>query len=215
MKKLLWLFLLFQTSGFGQQEKPLWKNHEFFIGPNHTWFPASLTPDFRGKAGFDFGVKRSFNPDRGIHFVLGLEAGFSNYEYDYYNVSSSSFIRYYTDVAISKMMVSTSFDFRVYFSSGRRFFLEMGPYVDFNVFKELRGTRHIEGSSPVFVREKAESLPVNLGFNFGFGFNFPISDYCLLLKPDLKWNFLPQMLPDQHGFDNFTYTRLLLIIKKN
>lgn len=216
MKKFLLLnLLLFQNLVLGQGNNPLWNNTEFFIAPTHTWFPKSLTPDLTGKLGFDIGVKKTFKPERNTHFIFGLESNFSNYKFSYYDATNSSHIKYYTDAEISKMAISLSFDFRFHFSSKKRFFIETGPYLDFNVIKQLRGIRHEQSKEDIYVRERVESLPITLGFNLGFGLSFPGNGYDFSIKPDLKWNLWPQMIPEQVTFDNFTYMRLLLIVRKN
>jgi hypothetical protein len=165
MKNFLKLFLIIThlTPLYGQKDSLLFFN-EYSISINQT--DVGSNSNAEKKNGFGIGAYLSFQSQKKVNFVFGFEYNRTNVFFKH--ISTSKFGHYVKDVTYHYNCLSIPFLTRLNFGEKMKFFIEIGPYLDFQV-----------GNTP-------SGMPLLAGISSGIGLKIPISTHELFLKTDYK-----------------------------
>ncbi|MES2588726.1 MAG: hypothetical protein V4622_07075 [Bacteroidota bacterium] len=237
MKKLLILCIFFNTCVFSQKKFntfPLF--NEVFIAPNFTLFHdydkreslgTSSSHEIRngkGKLGFDIGLRHIFREQKQVNFVYGLEFCFIKSHFDSISIDNwgcfPSF-QEYKNISVSNFNISNSFNWRFHFRKSKKFFIETGLLLDFNMRMRVEG----QYKNPIMFHDLQDPYRYQLfsriygtraptvGFNFGFGYNLVFNNLEIGIKPDIKFHILP-FVDNPYYFQNSAYSRIVLNFRK-
>ncbi len=208
------IFLIFCTSAFSQENYHSWK------GINE--FSLSFTNDLRflnkyRNPGLDLGVKKIIQrPNKRTKFILGVEFFYSN---SYLIILSTNFdqgYKTYSYLKIHNFGLSTSFAFRFQKSKHKRFYKELGVFIDVSPSRYIKGYEWLDDyEEQTQVQGFVKPRYFSFGINTGLGWTFRTKNYEFDIKPDLKLNFLPYIFNHyKNRFDNAVNARIVFNFRK-
>lgn len=220
MKRYFILFLIsVPLFAFGQKPKKESKYdtllffNEFMLAGNYSSIAPTHEISGYGNFGFEIGFKHLYREQKKIHFVYGLEFGYTHYYYsDYFPSNISLHENHYINTTISCLNLSNSFNWRFHLTPSKRIFIETGLFIDWTV-KRLDGTIK-ETFSSEFVPFKANWGGPLIGSSLGIGVNLFYKKYEISIKPDIKIYLSPMLRQYGYEFQNIACSRLVLNFRK-
>ncbi len=215
----LLLLLLIVKILFAQREYLIEKKNsilfnEFSISVNRTDLGKYSS---NNKTGFGFSTLFTARSAKRINILFGIE--YNNTKY-YANLIGISHFSYVSDATYSINTLSIPFFLRTNFGKKIKLFVELGGFLDFNLFCSSRGVEHtyypnnnnqIKYSERNYYAVSSSVTGFNFGPSLGVGINIPISKYSFILKTDYKLG-IRELFIERTSLYN-QYIRLIIGVK--